>query len=65
MLKDAHSRLQSELASSEVERSALESQIRLAQWPSEEKEESRRQVAEMTMKLETLQDRVSKLSDLL
>ncbi|XP_014271469.1 rootletin isoform X1 [Halyomorpha halys] len=61
VLKDAHSRLQSELASSEVERSALESQVRLAQWPSEEKEESRRQVAELTMKLETLQDRIRQL----
>ncbi|CAB0015648.1 unnamed protein product [Nesidiocoris tenuis] len=60
VLKEAHSRLQGDLSANEVEKSALEAQLRMANWPNDN-EELKRQANELNMKIEALQDKVNYL----
>ena len=71
-LIDQNARLQNELANNEVQRSALESQLRLSTWPPESgatKDEdllrqlqtAQRERSEMRGKVEALNDKVSML----
>lgn len=59
-LKEVHSRLQAEMAQCEVEKSSLEAQLRMANWPNDN-EELKRQASDLNIKLDTLQDKVSLL----
>ncbi|KAF6213862.1 hypothetical protein GE061_011587 [Apolygus lucorum] len=60
VLKEAHSRLQGDLSANEVEKSALEAQLRMANWPNDN-EELKRQANDLNMKIEGLQDKVRNL----
>ncbi|XP_073992313.1 ciliary rootlet coiled-coil, rootletin isoform X3 [Rhodnius prolixus] len=59
-LKEVHSRLQAEMAQCEVEKSSLEAQLRMANWPNDN-EELKRQASDLNIKLDTLQDKVRQL----
>lgn len=74
ILQDQVSRLNNDLANNEVQRSGLESQLRLAQWPTDssvgghQEEELQRQLqniqrerSELRGKLETLNNKVRQL----
>jgi len=69
-LIDQNARLQNELANNEVQRSALESQLRLSTWPSEgvatkdeellrQLQTAQRERSEMRGKVDALSDKVS------
>lgn len=71
-LTDQNARLQNELANNEVQRSALQSQLRLSTWPAEggvakdeellrQLQASQRERSEMKGKVDALSDKVSTL----
>lgn len=74
MLEDQNSRLQNDLANSEVQRSGLEAQLRISNWPHEgtsnkDEEQSRqlqtaqRERSELKGKVDALNEKVSHQSD--
>lgn len=69
-LTDQHARLQTELSNCEVQKSNLESQLRLAQWPGEVGPEAKdeelhriqKERSELRSRVEALHDKVTMIS---